>query len=189
MIVRAAADEFGRSGHRDARLEDIARAAGTTKAVIYDHFADKAELHAEVVRRANEDALRVAADAVVAAADRTPEERFRAALLASFRLIAERPDVRTLLLGAPGIPDAVSRESVKAQRTARAAMAAIYLAQPEFLRGRRNRRQRAEEVAQAVIGTINGIAVLGAEGRTPEQLTDLAMRLLWPGLEAMNAPG
>lgn len=186
LIVAAAADEFGRRGHRDARLEDIARAAGTTKAVIYDHFADKAALHAEVVRRANEDALATVGAAVAAAADLDPEQRYRAGLLASFELIAARPDVRTLLLGAPGIPDEVSRASVKAQRTARAAMAAIYLAQPEFLRGRPDRQALAEDIAQAAIGTINGLAVLAVEGRTPEQLTDLAMALLWPGLAAMS---
>ena len=41
LIIGAAAGEFGRRGHRDARMEDIARAAGITKAVLYDHFPNR----------------------------------------------------------------------------------------------------------------------------------------------------
>jgi AcrR family transcriptional regulator len=186
MIVKAAADEFGRRGHRDARLEDIAHAAGTTKAVIYDHFADKDALHAEVVARAAHHLLEAVGTAVGPAGERGARERYRAGILASFALIAQRPDVRTLLLGEPGAPAAVATESIKAQRTARSAMAALYLSEPAFLRGRRNRREHAEHIAQGAIGTINGLAVLGVEqGLTPEHLTGLAMDLLWPGIEAM----
>jgi AcrR family transcriptional regulator len=186
LIVKAAADEFGRRGHRDARLDDIARAAGTTKAVIYDHFADKDALHAEVVARAAHDVLEAVGAAVGPAGEREPRERYRAGILASFGLIAQRPDVRTLLLGEPGAPAAVATESIKAQRIARSAMAALYLSEPSFLRGRRDRRARAEHIAQAAIGTINGLAVLGVEqGLTPERLTRVAMDLLWPGIEAM----
>jgi AcrR family transcriptional regulator len=189
LIVEAAADEFGRRGHSDARLEDIARAAGTTKAVIYDHFPNKGALHAEVVGRANDDLLRTVAAAVGAAGDRDAKERYRAGIRASFELIAARPDVRALLLGVPGAPADVARRSAAAQRTARAAMAALYLSEPAFLRGVRGRRQRAEHVAQAAIGTMNGLAVLGVEdGLTPERLTDVAMDVLWPGIEAMLRP-
>src|SRR4051794_32492928 len=54
LILAAAAEEFGHRGHRGARMEDIARAAGVTKAVLYDHFPSKSELHAEVVGRASD---------------------------------------------------------------------------------------------------------------------------------------
>jgi AcrR family transcriptional regulator len=187
LIVAAAAAEFGRRGHANARLEDIARAAGTTKAVIYDHFPDKGALHAEVVARAGHDLLAAVATAVGAVADRDARERYRAGILAAFELIAKRPDVRTLLLGAPGAPSAVGAESVRQLRTARTAMAELYLSEPSFLRGVRNRRQRAEQVAQAGIGTINGLAALGVEQElSPARLTDLAMDVLWPGIDAMR---
>ena len=184
--MTAAADEFGRRGHRDARMSDIAAAAGITKAVLYDHFEGKGELHAEVVTRASHELLAAVAAAVGQAGD--AEERFRAGILASFRLIEHRPDVRSLLLGEPGADARVARASVEAQRTARTAMAALYLSEPSFLAGARNRRARAEHVAQGAIGTINGLAVLGVEeGVSPERLTALAMDLLWPGIDAMRA--
>ena len=184
LIVTAAAEEFGRRGHRDARMEDIARAAGVTKAVLYDHFPSKGALHAEVVTRASDELVATVAAAAGAEAD--PEARFRAATLAGFRLIAQRPDVRTLLLGEPEADPAVARASTKSQRTARAAMAALYLSEPSFLAGVPDREKRAEHVAQAGIGTINALAALGVEqGLSPEHLTDLAMDVLLPGIRAM----
>jgi AcrR family transcriptional regulator len=185
LIVAAAAEEFGRHGHRGARMEDIARAAGVTKAVLYDHFESKGALHAEVVSRANRELI--AAVAAVVTGPGEPKERYRAGLLASFRIIAQRPDVRTLLLGEPGADARVAKASIEAQRLARVAMAELYLAEPEFLAGHPNRRERAIHIAQGGIGTINALAVLGVEERlSPEELTDLAMDLLWPGIEALT---
>jgi AcrR family transcriptional regulator len=187
LIVAAAAEEFGRRGHRDARMEDIARAAGITKAVLYDHFESKGALHAEVVTRASDELVATVAAAVGEAGD--SESRFRAGLLAGFRVIAQRPDVRTLLLGEPGADARVAKASMRAQRKARTAMAALYLSEPDFLAGHPRRRERAEHVAQGGIGTINGLAVLGVEqGLSPERLTGLAMDLLWPGIDAMRRP-
>ena len=187
LIVKAAADEFGRRGHRDARMEDIARAAGVTKAVLYDHFESKGALHAEVVTRASDELVAAVAEAVMAVAEAHPETRYRAGILAGFRLIAERPDVRTLLLGEPGADAQVAEASMRAQRKARTAMAALYMSEPSFLAGHPRRQERAERIAQGGIGAINGLAVLAVEqGLSPEELTDLAMDLLYPGIEAMS---
>ena len=185
LILAAAADEFGRRGHRDARMEDIAHAAGITKAVLYDHFPSKGALHAEVVTRASDELVATVA-AAVGEWEGDPESRFREGLLTSFRVIEQRPDVRTLLLGDPGADTQVAEASMRAQRIARSAMAALYLSEPRFLPGLRGRRQRAEHFAQALIGMVNGLAVLGLEqGLKPERLTELAMALVWPGIQAM----
>src|SRR3954454_7439787 len=184
LIVEAAAEEFGRHGHRGARMEDIARAAGVTKAVLYDHFPDKGALHAEVVTRANDDLLTAVAAAALAQDD--PRERFRVALRTSFEIIAVRPDVRTLLLGEPGAADKVTRASLRAQRKARKAMAALYLVEPRFLAGRPDREERAEHIALAVIGLINALAAIGVEKKlSPAYLADLAMEILDPVMATM----
>ena len=186
LIVEAAAREFGRRGHRSARLEDIARAAGTTKAVIYDHFENKGALHAEVVTRASRDLVAKAGEAVLTA-EGTQRERYRAGLLASFTLIAERPDVRTLLLGEPGAAAEVTQASARAQLDARSAMAQLYLNEANFLPHDPHREEHAKHIAQGGIGAINGLAVLGiTDGLSPEELTELAMELLWPGIEALT---
>ena len=185
LIVTAAAEEFGRRGHRDARMEDIARAAGITKAVLYDHFPSKGALHAEVVARASDELVASVAVAVGDAGD--PEVRYRAGILAAFRLIAQRPDVRTLLLGEPGADAAVAKASTRAQRTARAAMAALYLSDPTFLAGEPDRESRPRRSRRRASATINALAALGVERKlSPEHLTDLAMAVLWPGIAAMR---
>lgn len=184
LIVGAAAEEFGRRGHRDARMEDIARAAGITKAVLYDHFPSKGALHAEVVSRASDDLMAAVAEAALA--EDEPRERFRAALRRTFEVIAERPDVRTLLLGEPGADRLVGKASRRAQKRARAALAALFLYEPRFLAGRPDRERRAEHIAQASMGLVNALAALGVEQRLPpDHLADLAFELLDPGMAVM----
>ena len=185
LILDAAAEEFARRGHRGARMDDIAAAAGVTKPVLYDHFGGKGALHAAVISRASDELVAAVIEAV-ATAEGTPEERYSTGLVASFRIIAARADVRTLLLGEPGADAAVAQASMAAQARARQAMAGLYLAQPGFLAGRRDRRARAVQVAQAGIGTINALAVLGVtDGLSPEQLADVAHDVLWPGISGM----
>ena len=48
-ILAAAEEVFARSGYHGASLDDIAQAAGISKALIYEHFASKRELHASLV--------------------------------------------------------------------------------------------------------------------------------------------
>lgn len=185
LIVDAAAAEFGARGHRDARMEDIAAAAGITKAVLYDHFQSKGALHAEVVARASQELVTRVAEAVGPPGG-DPEQRFCAGIRASFELIAQRPDVRMLLLGEPGMAAEVAEASAAAQRTARYAMAALYLSEPAFLAGRADREQRAVHVAQAAIGTINALAALGVEeGLSPQYLSEVAIAVLLPAVRAM----
>jgi TetR/AcrR family transcriptional regulator len=72
-IFAAAAEAFSRRGFDGVVVDDIARAAGVNKAMIYYHFADKLSLYREIVR----DMLRhVGARATaIAASDDTPERK------------------------------------------------------------------------------------------------------------------
>ena len=184
LILKAAAEEFGRRGHRAARMEDIARAAGVTKAVLYDHFPSKSVLHAEVVSRASDDVVTAATEAVLA--HDHPRERFRASLRVTFEVIAARPDVRRLLLGDPGADPRVSKASLKAQRRARNGLTSLLLYEPRFLADHPDRQKRGEHVAQATMGVINALAALGIEQRLPpDYLAELAFELLDPAMAMM----
>jgi AcrR family transcriptional regulator len=184
LIVAAAASEFGHRGARDARMEDIARAAGVTKAVVYDHFPSKEKLHAEVLRRASDDLVTHVTEAVLH--EETPRDRFHAALRATFEIVARRPDIRALLVGQTGPEDTVHRAAIRAHRSARRAIATLYLMNPLFLRGRRDRARRAEQVAQASMGAIASLVALGIEQKLPpDELADLAIAVLDPGMAVM----
>jgi AcrR family transcriptional regulator len=49
VILAAAEETFGRCGYHGASLDDIAHAAGVSKALIYEHFASKRELHGSLL--------------------------------------------------------------------------------------------------------------------------------------------
>jgi AcrR family transcriptional regulator len=64
-IVRAAHELIARGGYREAQVAAVAARAGVATGTVYRHFPSKAELFAEVFRRASQrevDATRAAAD-------------------------------------------------------------------------------------------------------------------------------
>src|SRR5215218_6358938 len=66
QIVRSALDLVRRGGYREASVVAVAAGAGVATGTVYRHFPSKAELFAEVFRRASQrevDATRAAADA------------------------------------------------------------------------------------------------------------------------------
>jgi AcrR family transcriptional regulator len=72
-IVRAAHELIARGGYREAQVAAVAARAGVATGTVYRHFPSKAELFAEVFRRASQrevDATRVAAEAAAGPAQR-----------------------------------------------------------------------------------------------------------------------
>src|SRR4051812_4815239 len=49
VILAAAEETFARCGYHGASLDDIAHGAGVSKALIYEHFSSKRELHASLL--------------------------------------------------------------------------------------------------------------------------------------------
>src|SRR3954451_23009252 len=68
---------FDESGVRDAQIDDIARAVGINRAIIYRHFSGKEELFALAVESYLEE-LRDRLEAAAAAATGTPADKLRA---------------------------------------------------------------------------------------------------------------
>jgi len=109
-ILEAAMAVFAERGYHGSSLDDIAAAAGISKALIYEHFASKKELHGELLEthvaelfgrmRANalagttgEERLRGGVDAVLSFV-----EENRVAFRALFRDAAD-PEVAEVLAG------------------------------------------------------------------------------------------
>lgn len=62
-LLRAGGAEFGRQGYSAARIEDIARAAGVTKPIVYRHFESKKGLYLALLRQHETDLPTFVADA------------------------------------------------------------------------------------------------------------------------------
>jgi AcrR family transcriptional regulator len=73
-IVSAALDLLAEGGYASATVQAVARRAGLATGTIYRHFPSKADLFAEVFRRASQREMDVFAEAM-ADSGRTTEER------------------------------------------------------------------------------------------------------------------
>jgi AcrR family transcriptional regulator len=86
LIVEAAGRLFGEHGYDGTRLDDVARAAGVTKPILYRHFADKTALYLALLARHRDD-LGSFARAVPATG--TMQERVRAVLVVWVAYVAD----------------------------------------------------------------------------------------------------
>ena len=127
-LLAAAEEVFARSGYHGASLDDIAQAAGVSKALIYEHFTSKRELHASLVT-AHVEAIfrRLEANAQTGT---TGEERLRGGIDAFLSFVEEHREAwRALFRDAadPEVGDIMQR--VQTQGTA--VIAALISADPE----------------------------------------------------------
>lgn len=89
LIVQAALPEFAERGYEAASVGRIARAAGVTRTVLYDHFPSKHALFVEVLD-AEEQALLSYLRAALGS-EGTTEQRWHATFDAFFSFVEEHP--------------------------------------------------------------------------------------------------
>jgi AcrR family transcriptional regulator len=127
-ILSAAEEVFALRGYHGAALDDIAHAAGISKALIYEHFTSKRELHASLVNAHLEEIFRrLEANAETGTSG---EERLRGGIDAFLSFVEEHREAwRALFRDAadPEVADVIER--VQTQGTAM--IAALISADPE----------------------------------------------------------
>jgi AcrR family transcriptional regulator len=180
-ILRCAMEAFATRGYHGTSIDDIASAAGISKALIYEHFPSKQALHAEVIS-VQADALFArmaqAADAALA-----PDERLRGGIDAFLGFVeCNREAWRALFRDAadPHLGEVVDR----LQRRATDAIAEMMVpgaAAPLH--------DEVEIVAQMLSGAVQALANWWYEhqDRTRAELVDRAMGFAWLGLERLSA--
>ena len=94
QLIEVGRSVLARNGYAATSVEEIARTAGVSKPIVYEHFGGKEGLFAVIVDRE----MDLLVQRVSAAISRgTPRQRFEAAALAFFDYVAERPDGFTIL--------------------------------------------------------------------------------------------
>jgi len=189
LILEAAMGVFSARGYQEAAMAEIAREAGITAAVLYDHFPSKAELQVTLLESQTNELLRFVG-AAVAEGPEDRAERFRVGVDAFFAFVEDHPYAwRMLFRDPPGDP-AVTAAHGRVHRQATAGIAAFLLADapPEFL-ARPDAEQTAEMFAQMLKMAQNGLAIWWYEHReTPRQvLVDRVVEFCWQGLERFAA--
>jgi AcrR family transcriptional regulator len=118
QLIDAALSVIVQHGYEGVSIEAIARTAGVTRPVIYDHFPNLGRLLEAVIEREEQFALQQLAR-VVPATPRTdvePAELFAAGVRSFLDVVVSRPDTwRIILLPPEGTPPTV-REHVERNR-------------------------------------------------------------------------
>ena len=185
-ILAAALDGFAHGGYHETSLESVAARAGVSKALIYEHFASKRELHRALIERYVRELLGRVVDA---SADADPgEARLLAGLDAFLGFVEERRDAWRFVFRNVG--DAEIADAVVRMRDQVAAAIAVLMAAdapPEWAADPELGRE-IEMIAQEITGAVQALANWWDQHRDVprERITQSIMDFAWVGLERLG---
>lgn len=181
-ILSAATVVLAEQGYHAASIDDIAQAAGVSKALIYEHFESKAALKSALLEEEGGELLR----RVVQAVDPrdTPDQQLLAGLEAFFGFVQERR-VSWAMLHRDAVELGVDDTLRRMQDGATRIVADMY----ESADGGSLPPERAEMLAQMLTGGAQALATWWIEH--PEvprrQVVDAAMESAWVGLGELRS--
>lgn len=186
LILEAAREAFADGGYHQTSLDAVAERAGVSKALIYEHFASKRELHAAMLEQHVSELLERLGTALAEA--EPGETRMRAGTEVFFTFLEERRGAAAILLRNTGDPDVAAwlarlREQVGAAIVALMSeeMAAEIERDPRL-------RISIEMLAQQQIGAVQSLADWWGEHRDvpKEDVVAAVMELAWIGLDRIS---
>lgn len=182
-ILAAASDVFSRGGYHGSSIDEIAQAAGISKALIYEHFPSKRELHVSLLEaHVSELFERLGASAALGG---QPEARLRRGVDTFFAFVRERQEAwRVLFRDAVDPAVAEQLESLRAQATG--LIAALMAADPEVVALADPQEVLVVEMLAAQLsGAMQSLANwwLDHPAVPREELVEAAVEFAWTGLE------
>jgi len=185
-ILDAAQDAFASGGYHGTSLEEVAQAAGISKALIYEHFASKRDLHASLLQHHVEElVVRLHANARSGA---TGEARLRGGVDVFLGWVQERRVAWRVFFRDAADPDVADvTAAVQAQVTG--VVAALMAADPERAAPSSPADDRAvTQHAQLLAGAVQALANWWHDHPDVprEELVDRVMEFAWTGLERVG---
>jgi AcrR family transcriptional regulator len=185
-ILDAALEEFAANGFHETSLEGVAGRAGISKALIYEHFASKRDLHEALLGRYRHQLLERVIDA--SSTPRTVELRLRAGADAFLAFVEENREPWRLMVRNPmeaGGQGAVGQRQVE---IAQAVAALIHADTPRELEEGQTPVEvdlRVQMAGQQLVGTLRALANWWDDHREipRERLVMALMNYCWIGLE------
>jgi AcrR family transcriptional regulator len=187
-ILDAALTAFSQKGYHATSLDDIAGEAGVSKALIYEHFASKQELHGDLIARNARELTQRVAGALSGVEVESTVERLATGLEAFFAFVEERRDAWRMLFRDAAEPESSAVldrmvEQVTAEVT-------VLISQDpgarELTRVGDDRSLRL--LAEMLVGGAQSMANWWTDH--PEaprsQLVEIAMDFAWLGLERLS---
>jgi AcrR family transcriptional regulator len=184
LIEDAATRVIAERGYDAASLDEIAAAAGISKAVLYDHFGSKGELQAALLAQHTE-ALMTFVGARVAAA--TPSvEGFHAGVEAFFEFVEANAFAWRAIFREPPSDPTLAAACAEMYRNVTLGIAAMLRSDPEITaRVEAGDPQRLEMLAEQIKNAMAGLAGWWYEHRerTRDDMVAAVMDLTWVGME------
>lgn len=185
QITTVARELFAERGYRAVAVDEIARQAGVTPPVLYDHFDSKRDLYAHLLeRQADELAVRVARSTVEAGGGKA---RLRATFDGFFALVEAQP----LLAGDHAGDEDLRATAARRDAQADAALAEVLGSGGRLFEGEPDRERSLELTARMVRHGLLGLTAWWRDHpETPRAvLVDHAMAVTWTGLRALRKHG
>ncbi len=176
---------FAERGFRAASMDELARRAGVSKPVIYDHFGSKEQLFATCVRRTGEALADRVASAVSEESD--PRARLRAGSIAYFRFLQDQLQAWVVLFADEEVRDARFAAEASRIRRRQSDLMIRLMAESSGTASDHEGRTRLEAMTLAIAGAYESLSLWWYEHPevAPEELADWLLDLLWPGLEQL----
>jgi AcrR family transcriptional regulator len=183
QLLAVARRVFGRSGFHGVSMDEVAREAGVTKPILYDHFNSKEELYIALLdadAQALEDRVRAAL-----AAPTGNRQRIRQSFQAYFDFVDEHAAGFRLFVQETVNGDDVFKSKVQAVRDR-------IMGEVSDLIVRESRgtveREDADTVAHALVGMLESVARRDPGGPKEKRAraVDTLVRLVWRGITNLN---
>lgn len=185
-ILTSAQEVFAQRGYHGSSIDEIAQTAGISKALIYEHFPSKKELHVSLLDMHVQELFdRLAANA---ATEEPGDIRLRNGLDAFLSWVEEQRGAFRMVFRDAADPE-VSDSVLRIQGQATAAVAALMATEPMVPAATEQARERAiRMLAQQLTGGMQALALWWDDNPdVPRSVVlDSAMDFCWLGLERVR---
>jgi AcrR family transcriptional regulator len=184
-ILNAANTVFGQHGYEHVRIDDVAAAAGISKALIYEHFRSKQELYSELMNRAALDMLgRIVAAS--SAADVDGAKRLEHGLAAGFTFVTEEPESFRMFVRDVTDPEIAALQAALRQGAVAAMIGLMEMEPPETRAGLEH--HHLEQLAEMMVGGWYALCDWWLRNRDADvsELIAIQMSFMWLGLGRMQ---
>jgi AcrR family transcriptional regulator len=179
VIETVATEVFARRGYAGASIDEIARRAGVSAPVIYDHFASKRELHERLLERTRDELLAMWTEAL--AGTESPAVRIPRSIEAWAAYVETHPfAARMYFRESSGDPE-VEAAHRRIHDQARASLTSIVGTLP----GAEAYGGSVEMAAEIMRSGLTGLAVWWSEHPevSRDEIVRTAIAVLWTGME------
>jgi AcrR family transcriptional regulator len=183
VILDAALEEFSSHGFYETSLEGVADRAGISKALIYEHFPSKVDLHEALLRRYRHDLLERVIEG--SSTPRTPEDRLRAGADSFFGFVEDNREPWKLMVRNP-----IESVGESQGQMAQAVAALIHADTPPEVENQYpgEAELRAQMAGEQLVGAMRALAIWWDSHRDVPRvrLVQALMNFAWMGMERLR---